>query len=126
MIAWEAAAGPTVHRQGSRFARPAPPACGLDGAPLARLFGCHAIVACCARLRSRCKGSARSEHGSVTWRGRWPFSGSAKVATVVPWLPRTNRSLDVRRAAWFGGLFDEARGRLADCAMMKECRSFAR
>ena len=24
--------------------------------------------------------------------------------------------------AWFGGLFDEARGRLADCAMMKECR----
>src|SRR5882757_7280471 len=27
MIAWEAAAGPTVHRQGSRFARPAPPAC---------------------------------------------------------------------------------------------------
>jgi len=26
MIAWEAAAGPTVHRQGSRCARPAPPA----------------------------------------------------------------------------------------------------
>jgi len=24
--------------------------------------------------------------------------------------------------AWFGGLFDEARGHLADCAMMKECR----
>jgi hypothetical protein len=39
MIAWEAAAGPTtVHRQGSRSARPAPPACGLDCAPLARLF----------------------------------------------------------------------------------------
>ena len=38
MIAWEAAAGPTVHRQGWRFARPAPPACGLDCAPLARLF----------------------------------------------------------------------------------------
>jgi hypothetical protein len=38
MIAWEAAAGPTVHRQGSRCARPAPPACGLDCAPLAQLF----------------------------------------------------------------------------------------
>ena len=24
--------------------------------------------------------------------------------------------------AWFGGLFDEAREHLADCAMMKECR----
>jgi hypothetical protein len=30
MNAWEAAAGPTVRRQGSRFARPAPPARGLD------------------------------------------------------------------------------------------------
>jgi hypothetical protein len=30
MIAWEAAAGPTVHCQGSSCARPAPPACGLD------------------------------------------------------------------------------------------------
>ena len=36
MIAWKAAAGPTVHRQGSRCARPVPPACGLDTAPLAR------------------------------------------------------------------------------------------
>ena len=106
MIAWEAAAGPTVHRQGSRFARPAPPARGLDRAPLARLFRFHAIMACCERLRSRCKGSARSEHGSVMWRGLRPFSRSAKLATVAPWLPVKNRS----------------HGRLTDCAMMKECR----
>src|SRR5439155_25020905 len=29
MTAWEVAAGPTVHRQGSRCARPAPPVCGV-------------------------------------------------------------------------------------------------
>lgn len=43
MIAWEAAAGPTVRRQGPRCARPAPPACGLDCAPLARPFCFHAF-----------------------------------------------------------------------------------
>lgn len=32
MIAWETAAGPAERRQGSRCARPAPPACGLDSA----------------------------------------------------------------------------------------------
>ena len=99
MIAWEAAAGPSVRRQGSRCARPAPPACGLDCAPLARLFCFHAFMACCARLRSSCKASARSEHGSVTWRGLWPFNGSAKLPTVAPWLPRKNRSHGIRRAA---------------------------
>ncbi len=56
-------------------------------------------MACCERLRSRRKGSARSEHGSVMWRGLRPFSGSAKLATVAPWLPRKNRSHGMRRAA---------------------------
>ncbi|RZM99335.1 hypothetical protein CWO91_36095 [Bradyrhizobium genosp. SA-3] len=55
MIAWEATAGPTERRQGSRCARPAPPARGLDGAPLARLFCFHAFMACSARSRSCCK-----------------------------------------------------------------------
>jgi hypothetical protein len=100
-IAWEAAAGPTVHRQGSRFARPAPPACGLDGARLAQPFGFHAFMACCERLRSRRKGSARSEHGSVMWRGLRPFNGSAEIAIVAPWLPRKNRSHGMRRAACY-------------------------
>jgi len=45
-------------------------------------------MACCERLRSRCKGSARSEHGSVMWRGLRLFCGSARLATVAPWLPR--------------------------------------
>ena len=36
-------------------------------------------------------------------------------------VPVTDAEIAVFEA-WFGGLFDEARGRLADCAMMKECR----
>ena len=60
---------------------------------------CHAITACCERLRSRCMGSVRSEHGGVRWRGLRPFCGSAKLATVAPWLARKNRSHGMRRAA---------------------------
>jgi len=97
--AWEAAAGPTVRRQGSRCARPAPPARGLDGAPLARLFCFHAFMACSARSRSCCRESASSQGCSVTWRGLRPFCGSARPATVAPWLPLTNRSYGVRRIA---------------------------
>ena len=44
MIAWEAAAGPTVRRQGSRCARPAPPARGLDGAPLGITVTVHQTI----------------------------------------------------------------------------------
>lgn len=99
MIAWEAAAGPTERRQGSRRARPAPPARGLDCAPLARLFCIHAFMACFARLRSCCRESASSQGCSVTWRRHWPFCGLARLATVAPWLPLTNRSRGVRRTA---------------------------
>lgn len=99
MIAWEAAAGPTVRRQGSRCARPAPPARGLDGAPLARLFCFHAFMACSARLRSSCRGGARSQRCSVTWRGLRPFCQSPRLATVAPWLPLTNHSYGVRWTA---------------------------
>jgi len=35
-------------------------------------------------------------------------------------VPVTDAEIAVFEA-WFGGLFDEARGRLADCPMMKEC-----
>jgi hypothetical protein len=37
-------------------------------------------MACCERLRSSCKGSARSEHGSMMWRGLRPF-GNAQTIT---------------------------------------------
>jgi hypothetical protein len=40
-------------------------------------------------------------------------------------LPVTEAEIAVFEA-WFGGLFDEARGRLADSAMMNECGRFAR
>jgi hypothetical protein len=98
-IAWEAAAGPTERRQGSRCAQPASPACGLDCAPLARLFCFHAFMACSARSPSSCRGSARSQGYSVTWRRHRPFCGSVRLATVAPWLPLTNRSYCVRRTA---------------------------
>src|SRR5262249_5769223 len=46
MIAWsEPPAGPPQPRQGSRYARPAPPACGLDRHAPVRLFGRHAGMA---------------------------------------------------------------------------------
>jgi len=99
MIAWEAAAGPTERRQGSRWARPAPPACGLDRAPLARLFCFHAFMACSARSCSCCRESASSQGCSVTWRRHRPFCRSVRLATVAPWLPLTNRSYGVRRTA---------------------------
>ena len=39
----------------------------------------------------------RSQHRSVMWRRHRPFCGSAKLATVAPWLPLTNRSDGVYR-----------------------------
>src|SRR3979490_3326880 len=48
-------------------------------------------MACCARLRPSCRGSARSQHCSVIWRGVRPFCGSARLATLAPWLPLKNR-----------------------------------
>src|SRR5712672_960333 len=70
---------------------------------------CHAIMACCERLRSRCKG--RREVGARQRDGLRPFCGSAKLATVAPWQNYTEQ-----RALLRGD------GRLTDCAMMKECR----
>lgn len=89
MTAWEAAAGPTERRQGSRFARPAPPACGLDSAPMTRPFGCHAFMACSARLRSRGRRSARTEHCSVMWRALSPFRRKSSTA----WWPSTSSNV---------------------------------
>ena len=99
MIAWEAAAGPTERRQGSRCARPAPPARGLDRAPLARLFCFHAFMACSARSRSCCSESASSQGCSVTWRRHRLFCGSVRLATVAPWLPLRNCRHGARRPA---------------------------
>ena len=73
--------------------------CRTNGAPLARLFCFHAFMACTARSRSCCRESASSRGCSVTWRGLRPFCGSARPATVAPWLPLTNRSYGVRRIA---------------------------
>src|SRR5262245_35056268 len=62
VIAWKAAAGPTVRRQGSRCARPASPACGLDGAPLARLL---AAMRSCLAVRD-CAHAAEEAQGRST------------------------------------------------------------
>jgi|SRR5882724_9349300 len=89
MNAWEAAAGPTVHRQGSRFARPALPARGLDGAPPARLFAAMRswlAVSIALKLQRKREVGARQ-----MWRGLRLFGGSTRPATVAPWLPRKNR-----------------------------------
>jgi hypothetical protein len=67
----------------SAIARSAASCCACSaGCPAMIAWGgrCHAIMACCARLRSRCKGSARSEHGSVMWPGLRPF-GNAQAIT---------------------------------------------
>lgn len=110
MIEWKAAAGPTVRRQGSRFARPAPPACGLDCAPLARLFCFHAFMACSARSRSCYRESASSQGCSGTWRIHRPFCGPAKLATVTPWLPpHKSQPRRLSDSAPFDGLYDYAR-----------------
>jgi hypothetical protein len=78
----------------------------------------HAIMACCARLRSRCKESARSEHGSVMWPGLRPF-GNAQAITrcgepIQLSIVGKNFSPKSHRTARYG--------RLTDCAMMKQCR----
>jgi hypothetical protein len=39
------------------------------------------------------------KHGSAMERGLRPFCGSAKLATMVPWLLRKDRSHAMRRAA---------------------------
>ena len=60
MIAWRAAAGPPQVRQGSRSARPAPPAHGLDRPAAARLFCVQAVMASRERDRSRCDSDAEA------------------------------------------------------------------
>lgn len=97
MIAWRVAAGPTVRRQGSRCERPAPPACGLDRPSAGPALCRHATMACCARLRANCRGSARSQHFGAIQRGLRLFSRLAKLATVAPWLPLKNQGHGVRR-----------------------------
>ena len=114
MIAWKAAAGPTVRRQGSRCARPAPPACGLDCAPLARL---------CAAMRSwlavrNCAQVAEEEQGRSTTAGRgvdigrsvdrsglpqWRHGSPSQIAATASVGPRIRRSLRLcacARASW--------------------------
>src|SRR5579871_4555278 len=62
MIAWASPAGPASTRQGSRSARPAPPAYGLDGLPTSRLLCGQAIMACCAQEHPR---QCRKEAGWI-------------------------------------------------------------
>jgi len=52
---------------------------------------------------------ARRDRTTLTMMNDWPED-----------VPVTDAEIAVFEA-WFGGLFDEARGRLADCPMMKEC-----
>ena len=54
---------------------------------------------------------------------RWAKRASVTWTVTDDWpedVPVTEAEIAVFEA-WFGGLFDEARGRLADCPMMKEC-----
>jgi len=96
MVAWKrATAGPLEARQGSRCARPAPPACGLDRPPAARLFCFQAIMACRERERSR-RDTGRNRGLSVARRGLRPFCGSAVSATLAPWLASRNRGDSAR------------------------------
>ena len=44
-------------------------------------------------------GGSLSQHHGGTWRRHRPFCGSARLATVAPWLPLTNRYYGVRRTA---------------------------
>ncbi len=74
---------------------------------LGRMSG-HDRVACCARLRSSCRRSARSQHRSVTWRGLRLFCGSDKLATVTPWLPLKNRAAGMRRSTHHSMIYDYA------------------
>lgn len=164
MIAWASSAGPTSTGQGSRSARPAPPASALTGcrragslppsdhgllcarasAPVServtwndaeiavtghldrrrvskasqrqRIAKNDKLRRTLARFAARLKlqvfrpaascgfypalsGWPLSQHPSATWRRVRSFCGSAKLATVAPWLPLTNRSRGVRRSA---------------------------
>ena len=78
MIAWEAAAGPTVHRQGSRCARPAPPACGLDCAPLARLFAAmRSWLACAIAPKLQRKREVAALQRDMAWSSAVLWIGQA-------------------------------------------------
>ncbi|QQO19084.1 hypothetical protein JJB98_03730 [Bradyrhizobium diazoefficiens] len=75
MIAWETAAGPAERRQGSRCARPAPPACGLDSAVAEhieqRLLQPKRLEECVTELKAvrdqACADAERAEGAWSSW-----------------------------------------------------------
>jgi hypothetical protein len=73
-------AGPSDARQGSRFARPAPPADGLDRRRLAPAFVGHALMA------QRERYAAPRFNGLGVADKFAPFSGKSLCAAEAPWL----------------------------------------
>lgn len=88
-----AVAGRQQARQGSRCARPASPACGLDRLAAARLSDLQAIMASRERGRSR---RDTSRDGGVARRGLRSFCGMPTGATLTPWLASRNRGDSAR------------------------------
>ena len=90
-----------------------------------------ATVAPWLARKNRSHGMRRAARYSTTSMTMWPRPGRRRarrdrttLTVMNDWpedVPVTDAEIAVFEA-WFGGLFDEARGRLADCAMMKECR----
>jgi hypothetical protein len=62
------------------------------------------VKACCARMRSSCRGSASAQRYSVTWLALRPFYGSVRLATVAPWRALTK---SCRPHALIGTSFDD-------------------
>jgi hypothetical protein len=73
-------AGPAVTRQGSRSARPAPPADVLDRRRLARRFDRHALMA------QRERYAAPRFKACVAVDKFAPFSGKSLGTAEAPWL----------------------------------------
>src|SRR5271163_1473276 len=98
MTAWRATAGPPQARQGSRYARPAPPAYGLDRPASARLLSYQAVMASLERDRSIARPM---EDHRIAGRADRPFFWPKSHASLRRWLahanPNARRALPLTR-----------------------------
>jgi hypothetical protein len=87
LIAWASDAGPASARQGSRSARPAPPACGLDRLPTSRRFAAKRswlVVSASAHFANQLRIAA--SWSDVAW------------TSVVLWISQACRSRAMARS----------------------------